>query len=120
MVRLSVRIDFEGGNSIGPGKIRLLELVDELGSIRGAATAMSMSYPQAWKLLHAVNEAFHSSVIITTKGGSDGGRTTLTEFGRILVKKYRDIERKAEGAAEFSFGSTMQVSSRKRVLETSR
>ena len=37
MPRLMIRIDFDDGSALGPGKIRLLELVAETGSIRKAA-----------------------------------------------------------------------------------
>lgn len=102
MIRLFVRIDFEDGESVGPGKIRLLELVDELGSIRSAATAMAMSYAHAWKLLHAVQETFHAPVVTATKGGRHGGLSKLTELGRRIVKRYRDIEGHARSAAAVS------------------
>src|SRR3546814_16689125 len=42
MARLSLRIDFDGADSIGRGKIRLLELLDETGSIAAAGRAMNM------------------------------------------------------------------------------
>ena len=44
MARLSIRIDLGRETALGPGKARLLELVDAEGSIRGAASAMGMSY----------------------------------------------------------------------------
>ena len=47
MVRLTIRVDFEPGHALGPGKIHLLEQIDETGSIRGAAAAMKMSYRRA-------------------------------------------------------------------------
>jgi molybdenum-dependent DNA-binding transcriptional regulator ModE len=33
MARLTLRIDFGGERAIGPGKIKLLELIDSSGSI---------------------------------------------------------------------------------------
>ena len=35
--RLTVRIDFAGGRRVGPGMVRLLELIDETCPISGAA-----------------------------------------------------------------------------------
>jgi len=65
MTRLSIRIDFEGSEAFGPGKARLLELIEEQGSIRGAAAAMNMSYRHAWLLLQAVEDTFGAPVIST-------------------------------------------------------
>lgn len=56
MVRLTIRVDFEPGHALGPGKIHLLEQIDETGSIRGAAAAMKMSYRRAWLLIQATEK----------------------------------------------------------------
>jgi molybdate transport system regulatory protein len=98
MARLSIRIDFEGSESFGPGKARLLELIDEHGSIRSAAAAMSMSYRHAWLLLQTVEDTFGAPVISTATGGAKGGGAKLTELGRSLVAKYRAIENQAAKA----------------------
>jgi molybdate transport system regulatory protein len=99
MTRLSIRIDFEGAEAFGPGKVRLLELIDEQGSIRGAASAMSMSYRHAWLLLQAVEDTFGAPVISTATGGAKGGGAKLTELGKTVVARYRAIEAQAAQAA---------------------
>jgi molybdate transport system regulatory protein len=99
MTRLSIRIDFEGSEAFGPGKVRLLELIDEQGSIRGAASAMSMSYRHAWLLLQAVEDTFGAPVISTATGGAKGGGAKLTELGKTVVARYRAIEAQAAQAA---------------------
>jgi molybdate transport system regulatory protein len=99
MTRLSIRIDFEGAEAFGPGKVRLLELIGEQGSIRGAAAAMSMSYRHAWLLLQAVEDTFGAPVISTATGGAKGGGAKLTELGKTVVARYRAIEAQAAQAA---------------------
>ena len=84
MTRLSIRIDFEGSEAFGPGKVRLLELIDEHGSIRSAAAAMNMSYRHAWLLLQAVEDTFGAPVISTATGGAKGGGAKLTELGKTI------------------------------------
>ena len=95
MPRLTVRIDFEDAEGFGPGKARLLELIEELGSIRSAAAAMSMSYRHAWLLLQAVESTFGAPVITTATGGARGGGAKLTELGKTVVARYRAIEAQA-------------------------
>ena len=92
MTRLTIRIDFDGGRHVGHGKIRLIEMIGEHGSISGAARAMGMSYRRAWLLLDEVNGMFREPVVETRLGGKGGGNALLTEFGRGLVKLYRTIE----------------------------
>ncbi len=53
--RLSIRLDLTSGDRIGPGKIALLEAIQEAGSISGAARALGMSYRRAWLLVEEIN-----------------------------------------------------------------
>jgi len=95
MARLTIRIDFEDAEGFGPGKARLLELIEELGSIRSAAAAMSMSYRHAWLLLQSVEDTFGAPVISTATGGARGGGAKLTELGKTVLVRYRAIEAQA-------------------------
>ncbi len=97
--RLTIRIDFAGGRRVGPGKVRLLELIDETGSISAAGRAMAMSYRRAWLLVESLNTSFLSPVVDTRAGGRQGGGAELTPFGRELVERYRTLERAAVQAA---------------------
>ncbi len=99
MARLSIRIAIEGAEPFGPGKVRLLELIEQEGSIRAAATAMNMSYRHAWLLLQALEDTFGAPVIATATGGAGGGGAKLTDLGKKLVARYRAIEANAARAA---------------------
>lgn len=97
---LRLRVDFGAYGAIGPGKIRLLELIGEHGSISTAGRAMKMSYRRAWLLVESLNLAFREPVVSTQRGGSDGGGASLTAFGRNLIVRYRAIETEAATAVE--------------------
>ncbi|MDB5393662.1 MAG: putative transcriptional regulatory protein LysR family [Rhodospirillales bacterium] len=96
-MRLFIRC-IEGEVQLGPGKIRLLELIDGHGSISEAARAMDMSYRRAWLLVADLNKDFREPVTSTQTGGKGGGHAKLTEFGRDLIQRYRTIERDAAAA----------------------
>ncbi|HEY4345560.1 MAG TPA: LysR family transcriptional regulator [Parvibaculum sp.] len=97
--RLTLRLDFPEMGRLGPGKIRLLELVGEHGSISAAGRAMDMSYRRAWQLIDEMNQTFRDSVIETQQGGVAGGGAKLTQTGRDVIRAYRAIETKARIAA---------------------
>lgn len=96
---LHLRLDFGGGRSLGPGKIRLLELIGETGSISAAGRALEMSYRQAWLLVDELNHMFAEPVIVAQTGGGGGGGTVVTKAGRDVVRLYRDMERRAYQAS---------------------
>ena len=101
--RLSIRIDLENGNRIGPGKIALLEAIRSTGSISAAARAMHMSYRRAWLLVEEVNHALREPAVAAETGGRSGGGAVVTPAGERLVGLYRTIESQARSAAGGEF-----------------
>jgi molybdate transport system regulatory protein len=96
---LHLRLDFGGGRSLGPGKIRLLELIRETGSISAAGRALEMSYRQAWLLVDELNRMFAEPVVVAQTGGGGGGGTSVTKTGTAVIRLYRGMERRACGAS---------------------
>ena len=90
--RLSIRIDLPSGDRIGPGKIALLEAIQETGSISGAARRLDMSYRRAWLLVVQINEALREPAVAAAIGGRRGGGASLTTVGKRVVALYRAIE----------------------------
>lgn len=95
MTEIKLRIDFDDERYIGHGRIQLLELIGEHGSIAQAAKAMEMSYKRAWYLMDEFNSMFADPLIERQHGGRGGGAAKLTPFGAELVRQYREMEAKA-------------------------
>jgi molybdate transport system regulatory protein len=91
---MKLRIDFDGDRYIGHGRIQLLELIGQHGSIAQAAKAMGMSYKRAWYLMDEFNSMFADPLIERQHGGRGGGAAKLTPFGADLVRQYRYMEAK--------------------------
>jgi molybdate transport system regulatory protein len=98
MPRLTLRIDFDDERAIGPGKIKLLELIDALGSISAAGRRMGMSYRRAWLLVDALNRCFREPLVASHAGGAHGGGASLTPAGCAVVRHYRAVEAAAQAA----------------------
>jgi molybdate transport system regulatory protein len=101
--QVSIRIDLETGERIGPGKIALLEAIRETGSIAAAAQSMQMSYARAWRLLDELNKLLSEPVITTTTGGFRGGGATLTPVGEKTIALYHSIEARTRAAGRTEF-----------------
>lgn len=96
---ISVRVDLAPSGRLGPGKIDLLEAIEETGSISGAGRSMKMSYRRAWLLVDDLNHMFRQPLVEASTGGAKGGGAHLTPMGREVVAHYRAIESKAMKAA---------------------
>jgi molybdate transport system regulatory protein len=95
---LSLRIDLDSEERIGPGKIRLLENIRDRGSISAAGRAMDMSYKRAWDLVEEINRICGHAAVASQTGGKNGGGAALTPLGESLIARYRKIERDASRA----------------------
>jgi molybdate transport system regulatory protein len=103
--RLTLRIDFDRDRAIGPGKIRLLELIEAKGSISAAGREMAMSYRRAWLLVDNLNRSFREPVVAAQTGGAHGGGAALTALGRAVIGHYRAIEAAAAKAGAAHVGA---------------
>ncbi|MDO5563774.1 MAG: LysR family transcriptional regulator [Eubacteriales bacterium] len=72
----------------GPGIVELLKLIEKNGSIQKAAKEMEMSYSKAWNIIKRVERELEEKVVETRSGGSGGGETNLTQFGKDFMEKY--------------------------------
>ncbi len=88
----TIRIELGPDKRLGPGKVRLLELVDKTGSISAAAREMKMSYRRAWLLIEELNGVFGKPVVETMAGGSGGGGAKVTLHGRSIIMAFRALE----------------------------
>ena len=79
---------FVANETIGIGKIRLLQLVGETGSISAAARQMGMNYRRAWFLIDSMQSGFADPLLLTERGGKGHGGASLTQLGAELINRY--------------------------------
>ena len=99
-VHYRLRIYRDGAIAIGPGRVALLEAIDQEGSISAAARKLKMSYRRAWLLVNDTNNALTQPAVSSSEGGVSGGGSRLTATGRALITHYRNIEAAAARAAQ--------------------
>ena len=89
--------------ALGPGRVQLLELIGETGSLRSAATRMGMAYMTAWMHVRTLNRRFRSPVVVAKRGGKAGGGAVLTKMGREVVALYHRMEEQSHAAIQEGF-----------------
>ena len=79
---------FVANETIGIGKIKLLQLVGETGSISAAARQIGMNYRRAWFLIDSMQSGFADPLLLTERGGKARGGASLTPLGIELINRY--------------------------------
>ena len=102
-IHLSIRLDLTSSDSIGPGKIALLEAIRTQGSISAAARHLGMSYRRAWLLVDQINSGLSEPAVTAATGGASGGGAALTPVGEQVVELYRAIEDRTRSSANGEF-----------------
>jgi molybdate transport system regulatory protein len=95
--------------ALGPGRVDLLEFINQTGSLRAAAKRMGISYMRAWKLLNATNRCFSEPVVHVIRGGKMGGGAELTQAGRNAVVLYRHMERSCQAAVKKEWSALQKL-----------
>jgi molybdate transport system regulatory protein len=100
--RLTGRLELstELGAFLGDTRVRLLEAIDQHGSISQAAKQLPLSYKAAWDAVDAMNNLADQPLVQRSTGGRAGGGTRLTEHGRRLVAMYRAVEAEYQAALD--------------------
>lgn len=90
-IKSKIWIETDEGILISEGRVKLLKLIAQTGSLNKAAKAMELSYQKAWKLIDASNKAAKHPLIETQVGGNKGGGTVLTPYGQRLIETFDQI-----------------------------
>ncbi len=89
-------LEGEEGTLVGYGRAVLLEKIQLHGSISKASTEMKMSYKHAWNLVKSMNRQTGTAVVITRRGGNQGGGAILSETGIRLLQLFWKVQKKME------------------------
>lgn len=98
-VRIHYKIWLEsahGEGIMGDGKWRLLQSIDEKGSLSAAANSLGISYRKAWGDIKKAENLLSSVLINKYRGGASGGASTLTEYGKKWLALYKSFHCKMD------------------------
>ena len=83
--------------------VRLLELIDQFGSITAAARELGKSYRWAWNAIAAAADFAQSPMLSTRIGGPAGGGSMLTNAARDTIRNYSEAAAQARELALIRF-----------------
>ena len=99
-LRARLELEAGAGAKLSDARIRLLEAIDQSGSITKAARQVTISYKTAWDTLDTLDNLADEPVIERSVGGAGGGGTRLTPYGRWLIAMFRAVEGEYQGAVD--------------------
>lgn len=89
--KVQVRFMRDKEIALGSGKAELLAAIAETGSIAAAGRKMGMSYRRAWLLVETMNHSFYEPLVVSVKGGKQGGGAQLTPLGEQVLNLYQHM-----------------------------
>jgi molybdate transport repressor ModE-like protein len=72
----------------GPGAHQLLQLTEEMKSVREACRRMGISYSKGRGIIAIIEQQLGYPVIKSQQGGKTGGHSTVNQKGRELISSY--------------------------------
>jgi molybdate transport system regulatory protein len=88
-----VWLECDGKPILGKGGAEILSGIDSEKTLTKAAEKVGMSYRYVWNYIQKIEKAVGEPIVKTYKGGkTGGGGAELTDFGRILLSEYRQLE----------------------------
>jgi len=90
---------------IGEGRMKILEHVENTGSINQAAKIMKMSYKAVWSKIKYTEKHLNAKILHSDK--KTGSR--LTREGKALLKKYRLLKKECMVADDRVFNNIFKA-----------
>ena len=107
--KLRVWVTFGDDLKFGDGRARLLERIDELGSLRKAAREFEMSYRNAWGYLRELEAAAGFKFVERAPGGGPQSGMRLTSAGKRFLARYRKFRDSLDAAAKRHFDRSFRA-----------
>ena len=90
-IKSRIWIEINDNVFLGEGRVKLLKSLNRTQSLTKSAKELNISYKKAWNLIDSVNKNAPFSVVNKSTGGSGGGGSTVTEYGKKLIDAFETI-----------------------------
>lgn len=87
-VRSKVWLELDGAPFMGEGRLALLRAIDQYGSFLRASEETRISYRRARGMIREMENHLGRPLVITSRGGKDGGGAEITADARELIRRF--------------------------------
>lgn len=88
-VRSKVWFELNDKPFLGEGRYAILSAIDRHGSIIKAAEETNVSYRRIRGVIREMEQAIGRKLVITFRGGKEGGGAVITELARELLLRFK-------------------------------
>lgn len=88
--------DEYGKGILGDGKWKILKAIDETGSLTAACEKLGITYRRTWNDLKTIEKQLGFALLEKSRGGAEGGSTSLTPEGKKLIHAFDDFHEKMD------------------------
>ena len=96
-------LEEDGQVAMSDYRLRLLQCVDETGSLAAAAKQMGLSYRRAWGKIRDIEQRLDLQLVVSVSGGANGGGSRLTPEGADIIRCYQRFSARAREAVAQSY-----------------
>jgi molybdate transport system regulatory protein len=89
--KLNLWIEKNGQVVLSLWRVKLLEAIEETGSISAAAAKMDISYRRAWHKIRESEERLGVKLVETQAGGAGGGGSRLTPVAADYIQRFHQF-----------------------------
>lgn len=89
------------------GRVKILEDIEQHGSISAAAKALKMSYRAVWGRINATEERLGKELVVRQTGGSKGGGSSLTPYAKDLLNAFKSFRQEVLREADQRFNKML-------------
>ena len=88
---------------MGDGKWQILKAIEKKGSLMAACDALGLTYRRTQGDLKKIEEQLGFQLLGKSRGGKDGGTSTLTPEGKRLVEAFDNFHTRVDGVIQMAF-----------------
>lgn len=81
---------------LGDKKCELLKTINKLGNLKEALNAHGLTYRKTWNNLNRIEKKLGFQLIERQRGGKSGGKTYLTDEGKIILNSFNNLHLKLD------------------------
>jgi len=93
----------EGQGILGDGKWKILQKIEECGSLVQACEQLGITYRRTWNDLKKIEKQLGLKILETNRGGAEGGSSHLTEEGRKLILAFQHFHQRVDKIMQKEF-----------------